>query len=411
MDKKTEKKVKKSVKKGYNTAKKTAKKKGKLKQFYIIVAILLLIAIAAGLAYYFVVLKPNMDVNNGAGNGTIVDGNTGEGGNNVDGEFGEVGMTVHFINVGQADCTVIELPDGKIMMIDAGENNKSTETHIKSYLGTLGIKTIDHLMLTHADSDHVGSMDFVLDNFDVKNIYMPKLKSSYKKKDKLGNIIDDRYPEVPEKSNFGAIETKVYYDFYTRAEDETYIENGVTMDCNITYNCGYFTIPGEGYEIEVFCMDESVYNKKFSSAKEKNEISPSVLVKYQGKQLLLTGDSCGSSHDNFTKIYRERYINKNMDFDVYKAAHHGSSTHDSNNIGFIKEIKTEYSILSCKEGKHNGIPSIDVMNNLKANGNKVYRTDECGDIKLELSTSGVIKFTADNNADGVFAESELKEAV
>lgn len=398
MDKKTEKKVKKSVKKGYNTAKKTAKKNGKLKQFYIAIAIILLIVIAAGIAYYFLVLKPNMD--NNAGNGTVIDG-----------EFGEAGMTVHFINVDQADCTVIELPDGKIMMIDAGDNNKSTESHIKEYLGILGIKTIDYMMLTHADSDHVGSMDFVLDNYEIKNIYMPKLKPSYKMKDKNGNIINDRYPDVPEKSTFGAINTKVYYDFYTRAEDETYVENGARKDCAITYNCGYFTILGEGYEIEVFCMDESVYNKKFSSAKEKNEISPSVLVKYQGRQVLLTGDSCGTSHDNFTKMYRKRYINKNMDFDVYKAAHHGSSTHDSNNIGFIKEIKTEYSILSCKGGEYNGIPSIDVMNNLKANGNKVYRTDECGDIKLQLSTTGVIKFTADYDKDGVFTDTELKEAV
>ena len=404
MDKKTEKKVKKSVKKGYNNAKKTAKKNGKLKQFYIAVAIILLIAIAVGAAYYFVVLKPQMDEQNNIGN---VSG----GGTVQDAEFGELGMTVHFINVGQADSTLIELPDGKIMLIDAGENNKSTEAHLKSYLDSIGIKVIDYMMLTHADSDHVGSMDFILDNYDIKNIYMPKLKASYKKKDKAGNIIDDRYPEVQAETKFGAIPTKVYYDFYTRAEDETYVEDGITKDTNILFNCGYLEILGEGYEIEIYCMDESVYNKEFGSAKEKNEISPSVLLKYQGKQLLFTGDSCGTSHNNFKEMYHKRYINKNMDFDVYKAAHHGSSTYESNNIGFIREIKTEYSILSCKEGKHNGIPSIDVMNNLKANGNKVYRTDECGDIKLELSTSGTIRFTADSNADGIFQATELKEAV
>lgn len=408
MNKKTQKKVKKTVKKGYNSAKKTAKKNGKLKQFYIAIVIILIIAIAAGLAYYFLVVKPNQQNVQAFQFDTFVDiDNTGS----IVEDRGK--LQVHFINVDQADCTLIMLPDGRNMLIDAGDNDKPTEKHIKEYLERFNIKTIDYMMLTHADSDHVGSMDFVLDNYEIKNIFMPKLLPTYK-----AGTEQNRYSYITPDMVEGTISTKVYYDFVTRADDETYIENGEKKDTNLFPNVDFMEIKGNDYVIEIYCMGNEMYDRKLDDSQKKNEISPTVLLKYEGRQILFTGDSCGTSHDNFVKMYRERYINtgliKKMDFDVYKAAHHGSGTHGSNNKAFLKEIKTEYAVLSCKAGKYTGknpIPHPTTINDLKDMKNKVYRTDICGDIKLEVENGGVIDFTADSSTDNdtIFTKEELIE--
>ena len=82
-------------------------------------------------------------------------------------------MVIHYIDVGQADCTLIELPDGATMLIDAGdiETKQEVSQYIQAVLGTKN--TIDHFVLTHSDSDHVGGAAQVLADFEVINIYRP----------------------------------------------------------------------------------------------------------------------------------------------------------------------------------------------------------------------------------------------
>ena len=82
-------------------------------------------------------------------------------------------FVVHYLDVKQADCTFIELPDGKTMLIDSGdlETADAVVDYIKAVLGTS--KTIDYFVLTHSDSDHVGGAPEVFEAFDIINIYRP----------------------------------------------------------------------------------------------------------------------------------------------------------------------------------------------------------------------------------------------
>ena len=59
-------------------------------------------------------------------------------------------LTIHFLDVGQGDCTVLT-QGGHAMMIDAGDNDRGTA--IQSYLQYLGIDTLDYVVLTHPDAD------------------------------------------------------------------------------------------------------------------------------------------------------------------------------------------------------------------------------------------------------------------
>ena len=83
-------------------------------------------------------------------------------------------LRMHFIDVGQGDCTLIELPDGKTMMIDGGNGEKDNSTAIIRYLKALNIGRLDYLVLTHVDSDHCGGLDDVMSYVSVGTIYYPE---------------------------------------------------------------------------------------------------------------------------------------------------------------------------------------------------------------------------------------------
>ena len=76
-------------------------------------------------------------------------------------------LSAHFIDVGQGDCTLFVSGD-KTMLIDSGEAEYGDT--VVSYIKKLGITELDYVVATHAHSDHMGSMAYVIENFDVKNI-------------------------------------------------------------------------------------------------------------------------------------------------------------------------------------------------------------------------------------------------
>ena len=86
-------------------------------------------------------------------------------------------LKVHIIDVGQADCIFIQAPK-KNMLIDAG--NDADSNLIISYLKNLGISKIDIVVGTHPHEDHIGSLDSVINTFDIGKIYMPKVSHNTK---------------------------------------------------------------------------------------------------------------------------------------------------------------------------------------------------------------------------------------
>ena len=78
-------------------------------------------------------------------------------------------LTVHFIDVGQGDCTLIICGD-ETMLIDAGDNNQGTK--IQNYLQHEGISKLKYVVCTHPDADHIGGMDVILYKFDCETIFM-----------------------------------------------------------------------------------------------------------------------------------------------------------------------------------------------------------------------------------------------
>ena len=78
---------------------------------------------------------------------------------------------VSYIDVGQGASSYIQLPDGKNMLIDGGDVEYG-ET-VGEFLTNHNVTTIDYMIATHADSDHIGGLNYVLENFEIKNILRP----------------------------------------------------------------------------------------------------------------------------------------------------------------------------------------------------------------------------------------------
>ena len=85
-------------------------------------------------------------------------------------------LQITYLDVGQGDCTFIQLPNGETMLIDAG-NHKDGQSIIQ-YIQSQDTEVLDYVIATHPHADHIGGMAEVIRAFDVKNVYMPKKSHS-----------------------------------------------------------------------------------------------------------------------------------------------------------------------------------------------------------------------------------------
>ena len=84
--------------------------------------------------------------------------------------FEEDALRVTFLDVGQGDATVIELPDGQTVLVDGGvayERWDMGRMVVGPYLWDQGIRRLDHVIATHPQLDHVGGLPWILNNFEI----------------------------------------------------------------------------------------------------------------------------------------------------------------------------------------------------------------------------------------------------
>lgn len=92
------------------------------------------------------------------------------------GEKKPEGVNVHFFQFDETDkkwgdCTLFTFPDGSTMLVDCGL--KTVGEYLVNDLKAMGVKTIDVFLISHFHSDHIGSFQAIVDNFEVKQVYSP----------------------------------------------------------------------------------------------------------------------------------------------------------------------------------------------------------------------------------------------
>ena len=87
-------------------------------------------------------------------------------------------LKVHFIDVGQADCVLVETA-GSYMLIDTGDTDNDYTAKIIAYLDNVGVETLDYLILTHPDADHIGGAPEIINEYKIPILYLNPREDLY----------------------------------------------------------------------------------------------------------------------------------------------------------------------------------------------------------------------------------------
>jgi len=247
----------------------------------------------------------------------------------------ENGLVVYALDIGQGDAILIKTEDDKYVLVDGGPDEKVLKElqDIIPYWQ----RTLDLVILTHPDQDHVGGLEYVLDYYDVKNVVYHPIEH----------------------------DTKSYENFKKKAEEHN-IENYELRDSDDFQLgcCTYFDIlwPEEGMELKQFEEDA-------------NDISISFVLMSREFSMFFGGD--------LPSKYEEKIFAENIyDLDAIKVGHHGSRSSTSQK--FLELTKPEYAVISVGENNRYGHPTDEVLNNLEEADVEVYRTDKSGRIELQV---------------------------
>lgn len=252
-------------------------------------------------------------------------------------------LKVYFFDVGQADSILIT-NNGHNMLIDAG-NNEDGSKLVKYIKEDLGITEFDYLIGTHPHEDHIGGLDDIINNFDIKKIYLPDITTTTKT---FEDVLD-------------AISSK-----------------------ELT-----ITIPKIG---ETFKLGEADFTILYTGTNSSDLNSTSIITKmiFGKYSYLFTGDT--------TSDIEKTILDQNIDIDVLKVAHHGSKY--SSSLEFLEKTTPSYAIISVGKNNSYDHPSSETINNLKKYTNNIYLTSELGTILLTSNGQTIDVSYLDTNTDG-----------
>ena len=259
---------------------------------------------------------------------------------------GDKTLKMTLVDVGQGDGIIIELPDERVMYIDGGSRKGTIPrdevySRMNSVLESTdkfkaGNKTIDYLIVTHADYDHILSLPLLFENYEVMNICFPRIADI--------NI------------------TKTWHNVYDLSQNETYTNNnGQVVKSNYIENVGNYMLGGKTWKMNIYSFLPEDYPvvKASSSAVVKNKISPICVLEYANRNIILTGDATTQTEEYI--LNQPNYFRK-VDADVLKVGHHGAR--ESTSMEFLNAIDAEYALISCATTDY-GHPHKDVYGILR----------------------------------------------
>lgn len=241
-------------------------------------------------------------------------------------------MEVHFIDVGQGDSILIQTPQNKNILIDGGPPDAGER--IVSYLKKEGIKSIDLLVVTHPDVDHIGGLPHVMGQIPIKK------------------IVDS-----------GKLHTTRTYGKYVRQIRKQEIPVQIAkIDDQLKVDS----------ELKIQILNA------FEKMKTNNQSSIVLKLTYNKMDFLLMSDVEIEQEKEFIKKH-------NLQAEILKVAHHGSNT--STSLGFLKEVSPQVAILTYSKQNDYGHPVDRVIRNLTKVNSFIYSTAAFGNIVIR--TDGI----------------------
>jgi competence protein ComEC len=306
-------------------------------------------------------------------------------------------LRVHVLDVGQGDSILILSPEGKTVLIDAGDEKNGKK--VVEALRANGVQQLDYFIATHTHPDHIGGAAEVFGNFKVGTVLHndfppPEAVAKEETPAATGKGADKKQGKkqaAPPPRNAGrqgkVLElptVKAYNSFKSAVEQTGAKFEKAELEQKIDLGGGaILTVLAP---IPPFFTKEQIASSR--TGNESNANSIVVRLDYGDFSMLFTGDAEAQTED--------RLVNKetNLAATILKVAHHGSKYATSEN--FLKRVfraddpQSKAAIISMSEFNRYGHPHQDVLTRLKAAGVKqIYRTDLQGEITI--TTTGKVK--------------------
>ncbi len=241
-------------------------------------------------------------------------------------------LTVHFIDVGQGDSSFVMLPDGDNVLIDVG--SPAAGPKLVSYLKSLGIDKINHLILTHPHDDHIGGIFSVLSEFEVDNFY---------------------------DNGFNNFKSTIFSDYIRRVRND--LSRYKLLQA------------GESFNFENIIID--VLNPLLPPTGNLNDDSVVLRLICNDVKILFSGDIGNVGERRLLKI------KSNFESQILKVGHHGENNTASD--AFLEYVKPETAIISVGLINRFAQPHQELLNRLSQRNTRMYRTDLVGNIVLKTN--------------------------
>jgi competence protein ComEC len=260
--------------------------------------------------------------------------------------FGCRDLRVTALDVGQGSANLIQLPGGQTVLVDGGgfSDNSTFDVGrllVAPYLWRLKIKTVDLVVLTHPNSDHLNGLIYILKHFHVPHVW----------------------------SNHEAADTYGY-----RQWQEVIRENGIMHPAFERLDRKQ-ALGGVTFEI---LAPEPGFLQRRSSEPWRNENENSLVLKVSlgDVSFLLCGDIGYRAEKHLVKICNGRQLQST----VLLVPHHGSRFASS--AVFLHRVRPEQAVISAGWRNRYGFPHTDVLRRLGNISCKVWRTDQSGAVLI-----------------------------
>lgn len=253
-------------------------------------------------------------------------------------------LVVNMIDVGQGDSIYVRNRDGITCLFDGGSSDVKNvgERRILPYLKSQGVSSLDYIMISHADTDHINGVIELINlqdcAFRIHQIVLPDIQGKQK---------DERFIEIVQAAERAGILVS-----YASTGNQLTDENNLEITC--------------------------VHPEKDYMYESRNDYSAVYLLRYQNFKLLLTGDAEERAE---LKMLSEKERTALCDVNVLKAGHHGSLSSSSKE--FLSFIKPEAALISCGVNNSYGHPHKQVIDNLEEERCKSFVTSILGAIRIE----------------------------
>lgn len=247
-------------------------------------------------------------------------------------------LAVSYIDIGQGDSQLIELPEGKNILIDAGDRDGADK--LINYLKERKVKKLDTVIITHPHLDHFGGLLKTLKIFPVGQVL-----------DSGAPTTASTYLKLLKELSTQKVKFKV-----SRKGDQINYAKGITL--------------------KILAPEEPLFEDTRS---DTNNSSVVAKLTYNKISFLFTGDIESESQN---KMIKENPADLKADF--LKVAHHGSRYTTSQE--FLDEVKPKFAFISVGVGNSYEHPHEETLKRLKESKIKIYRTDLDGTILV--STNG-----------------------